>query len=129
VSDAERGALVIALGVCIGIFLILRSLVLWYWKINTVVQLLDKQNALLAKLVEQGDPERKTRCSDCHGVIEPGARKCPHCGAEFDRIQSSTVNHSHATRVDCANCGKPVDWNGKGVVKCVACGRVQLPVP
>lgn len=71
------------IGICIFGFLLLRQAVLWYWKVDRVVVLLEQQNALLSKMWDAQNPDLKSRCGACQGVIEPNALKCPHCGAEF----------------------------------------------
>jgi hypothetical protein len=46
-SDGPLIALVIALIVTISIFLIFRALVLWYWRIDRIVALLESINSKL----------------------------------------------------------------------------------
>jgi len=43
------------LGICILIFLTLRALMLWYWKINTLVENQEEQIKLLKELVSTLD--------------------------------------------------------------------------
>lgn len=45
--------LLVFLGISIGIFLLLREVNNWYWKINERIALQKETNALLKKLVEQ----------------------------------------------------------------------------
>jgi hypothetical protein len=45
--------ILIALIVFIVIFLILRELVMWYWKINERIELQKETNELLKKLIEK----------------------------------------------------------------------------
>ena len=42
----------IGLVVVLLIFLICREVICWYWKINKVVELLEKQNKLLTSILE-----------------------------------------------------------------------------
>lgn len=50
--------LLVCIAVAIGVFLLIRSIVLWYWRVNDIVknqnrqiQLMTEQNALLEKLL------------------------------------------------------------------------------
>jgi len=115
-TDAALGTLVIAAGVCLVAFLVLRSVLLWYWKVDRIVELLEQQSALLQKLCNMRDPANKTRCSACHGAIDPNAPKCQHCGEAFNSPPAPTSNN-------CSNCGTP--WQS-GVATCPNCGRIRL---
>jgi len=48
-SSASLGAFIIAFIITFLIFLVLRELVMWYWKINKVVGLLEEIRDLLQK--------------------------------------------------------------------------------
>jgi hypothetical protein len=37
-------ALIVGLAIVVGLFLILREVVMWYWKINTIIQNQEKQH-------------------------------------------------------------------------------------
>jgi len=52
---------IIIVGLCIGIFLVCREIVLWYFKINKLIQEQTKTNFLLSKILIQlgGTPESK----------------------------------------------------------------------
>jgi hypothetical protein len=52
------GIILIALLVFVGIFLLLREVNCWYWKINERISLLNEQNDLLKKLVSGGLKEK-----------------------------------------------------------------------
>lgn len=45
--------LLVAIAISIGLFFLLRSLFLWYWKINKIVSNQEKTNWLLAKMYER----------------------------------------------------------------------------
>lgn len=45
-------ALAFGLAITIGIFLAIRAIVLWYWKIDTIVENQQKQIQLLTQLVD-----------------------------------------------------------------------------
>lgn len=128
-SDEALGTLVITIGVCVVAFLVLRSVMLWYWKVNRIVELLEQQNKLLTALADKTERANLRRCPSCHGTIQPNAQKCPHCGAEFAPAAPSDAATAPVRKVPCVNCGKEMEWSGKGVVSCQSCGRVQLPVP
>lgn len=44
--------LVIGLGVIIALFLILRELVMWYWKINKIVENQEQQTRALVRIIK-----------------------------------------------------------------------------
>lgn len=48
----ELVILIIAVLICIGIFLVLRAVVLWYWKIDRIVTNQEIQNRLLQEIVQ-----------------------------------------------------------------------------
>lgn len=56
--------LVIVLGICLAIFLVLRALMLWYWKIDKIVMNQEKQiealNIIIVKLNSKIDDKHTT---------------------------------------------------------------------
>lgn len=65
----NQGLLVIlAISIVVGIllFLLLRELVCWYWKINLRIELAEEQNLLLKQLVKHFKEEKS---SDDPGII------------------------------------------------------------
>lgn len=50
--DGDFLGLIVVIGVAIGIFLLLRELFCWYYKINKVVELLEEANVLLRAQIE-----------------------------------------------------------------------------
>lgn len=50
--------IVLVLVVCVGLFIILREAVLWYWKINKIVDLLETQNAILKAILKKEEKEK-----------------------------------------------------------------------
>ena len=55
VGFQELVAVFLTLGICILIFLTLRALMLWYWKINSIVENQEEQIKLLKELVSTLD--------------------------------------------------------------------------
>jgi hypothetical protein len=51
-------ASVVFLAICVGLFLVFRVLVLWYWRVNEVVRILEAIDAKLGVLVGR-DESRK----------------------------------------------------------------------
>ena len=45
----------IGIGVTLIVFLICREIICWYWKINKIVELLERQNELLEKNLKSKD--------------------------------------------------------------------------
>lgn len=45
--------LVIYLAVVIGVVLLIREIVMWYWKINRRINLMEENNLLLRRLIEK----------------------------------------------------------------------------
>jgi hypothetical protein len=64
------------------------------------------------------------RCMSCHGTMQQGLFRCPHCGQIttgnekkvselFLSMQmKARVAERKATRTQCRNCGNPVEANG-----------------
>jgi hypothetical protein len=50
---------VIALGIIFLVFMVLRELFTWYWKINAIVENQVKQTKLLEKLMNHFEEEKK----------------------------------------------------------------------
>lgn len=53
----------IALAIMLGIFLLLRAVVLWYWKVDTIVKNQEETNRLLRSInatLERQNDDRKT---------------------------------------------------------------------
>ena len=48
----ETTSLFIAIAIIVIVFLVAREIVLWYWKINTIVKNQEKTNFLLKKYME-----------------------------------------------------------------------------
>jgi len=54
--------ILIGLALCVGLFLALRSLMLWYWKIDTIVKNQEMTNEILkaiSKSIQQGNKINK----------------------------------------------------------------------
>ncbi|MDR3695931.1 hypothetical protein [Mucilaginibacter sp.] len=51
--------ILLVLAVCIGIFLVFRSIMLWYWKIDVIVKNQEQQIALLHKQIELSEQQNK----------------------------------------------------------------------
>jgi len=56
-------SIIIIIAICIGIFLICREVVLWYFKINRIIEVQTKTNMLLSQILIQlgGTPETKPK--------------------------------------------------------------------
>jgi hypothetical protein len=66
---------IIAIGLIIGaiiIFLIIREIVCWYWKINRLVALMEKQNNLLSEIAKKSfsSPQKNISSFENKPVIE-----------------------------------------------------------
>ena len=57
----DFGDVILVVFVTIGILVIIRHLVLWYWKINRVVELLESIDQKLDVRINQGDIQLGTR--------------------------------------------------------------------
>ncbi len=67
--------------------LILRMFWLWYWKVDRVVELLEKIESNTSKSEKvkkiknkQSTPDNRIDCPLCHQFYEIDEIKCPHCG-------------------------------------------------
>jgi hypothetical protein len=49
-GDNFISIIIVSVLITIIVFLIVREIVMWYWKINKIVALLEEQNSLLRKL-------------------------------------------------------------------------------
>lgn len=89
------GTLVIVVVILFIIFLILRELVCWYWKINESVGLLHEIRDLLARnqapSVPRGGqtPAGMKRCPDCNENNTADTRFCTNCGRSLSGPQTS----------------------------------------
>ncbi len=109
------GYAIIVLIVLIALFLILREVNCWYWKINRRIELMEEQNKLLNQLLNNPSPNKtnysgntnKTTTSNNNkseeiatGIKEKvrdkkqKTEKCPACG--FDNLEDAIV---------CQDCG------------------------
>lgn len=66
---------VLALLLGVIFFLLIREIMLWYWKINTIIANQEKQIALLSKLVPGQTNDDDTNDDDDDDSIETKARK------------------------------------------------------
>lgn len=76
------GGLVVA----IVVFLIARELLLWYWKINRIVWLLERSNTLLQGITETLGASNSSgwTCSACGASVGRNDRRCPSCHTQLD---------------------------------------------
>jgi len=51
-NDVQIVAFVVVIGISILIFLVLREVLTWYWKINKIVGILENQTELLSKIIK-----------------------------------------------------------------------------
>jgi len=63
------GALVIGIIVFIGLFLLLREVNCWYWKINERISLIQEQNQLLRKIASSGNTYIGVESNPIHGKM------------------------------------------------------------
>ena len=92
------GMYVIALVVAVLIFLALREVMCWYYKVNKMLDAQAETNRLLKKLVEQNKSSEempiiiksndRNYCTQCNRV-SLGAKdyKCTRCGSELTTIE------------------------------------------
>lgn len=69
------GIIVLALGVLIIIFLIVREINCWYWKINERISLMNQQNNLLQMLVDASKTEEQENNIDSQEVVNTDTKK------------------------------------------------------
>lgn len=83
------GIYILALVVGFIIFLILRELMCWYYKINKIVSLLEEISSKLGRArltreeivsVGQKNEEQSVSCANCGKPISPEDKFCPYCG-------------------------------------------------
>lgn len=106
-QSLDMSGVLIALTVIVVAFLVLREVVLWYFNISKITQLLETQNELLAELIDitggqkgkDGSTTRATskmsfkesflsalkikRCSKCNMAHRITAKVCDGCGEPF----------------------------------------------
>jgi hypothetical protein len=66
-SGGEFVGLLLGIAVVVAIFLIFRAIVLWYWKVNVSIELLQQINQKLGKLCEKegiAPPEQQPTRAD-----------------------------------------------------------------
>jgi len=80
--------IIITIAVVIGVLLLIRELVTWYYKINKIVTLLEKNNDLLQAISRKIKPDAK------YDNIDSDPWKCPKCEAK----------NSNET-YECTSCG------------------------
>jgi hypothetical protein len=71
-SGGEFFGLLLAIAVVVVIFLVFRAIILWYWKVNVSIELLQQINQKLGRLCEK------------EGIAPPGqqpTRADPYIGA------------------------------------------------
>jgi hypothetical protein len=88
------GPLLFGVLVLLGLFLLFRALVLWYWKIDEVVTLLKRIEGHLAssgmreanpEIVPLKTPKNGSRCIKCAEEIDTsGSWRCRKCGTEVE---------------------------------------------
>ncbi|MBU0567963.1 zinc ribbon domain-containing protein, partial [bacterium] len=80
--------LLVILVIAIVIFLILREVVTWYWKINQRVGLLEDILAELRAL-RTGQPiSKRLHCDQCGAETVEGDEFCPGCGSKVARSKN-----------------------------------------
>jgi len=87
------GYSILALFIIIIVFLVLRSVVLWYWKIDHVVSTLDEINRSLKLLIGKEKDEEMSNSSSKIKYDSKGRWTCPKCGYLNDSF-----------RKDCFDC-------------------------
>lgn len=68
----------------IGFLLLLRQLILWYYRVNDIVDRLDQMLGYMKEVVLY---TREKRCPYCAEHIDPEAKTCRHCGREIPVIE------------------------------------------
>ena len=89
--------LIILIVVIVGLFMLFREILLWYWKINIRVRLLDdileelrgiskRLDALETKRVSVQEPQdnRERLCAESNGTQEYFTRFCTECGCKLN---------------------------------------------
>lgn len=75
-------AFLVGVAICLGIFLLIRSIMLWYWKIDIIVTTQTQQNAYLQKLVqliaEQNKLLSEFKAQSGNSPIDPNAEQLRH---------------------------------------------------
>ena len=85
------GGLIMGLIILIDLFLILREVACWYWKINERIELQQRQNALLERLLSRQEgtfPEKEK-----HEILE------------VDTICTRCMTKNTEDDIFCSNCG------------------------
>ena len=78
--------LIVALVILFGIFLIMRELMCWYWKINEVVSLL---KSIDNKLSRNSSNSALDIASGSSGTVRsPNYKKCSKCGKVYESVYS-----------------------------------------
>jgi len=106
------GSLILILIATIIIFLICREIVCWYWKINTLVELMAEQNRLLSQIANKGSSiNYETTPSSVNKTIE-----------NSNNNNSSTINKVYVDTWTCKNCGQDNSINS---TTCKGCGEYK----
>jgi hypothetical protein len=69
-------AFIFFIAVCLGIFLIIRSIMLWYWKVDVIVKNQDLHTELLHRQIQLLEQQNKLltiiEVQEVNNPIEPG---------------------------------------------------------
>lgn len=87
------GTLVIGIIVFILLFLLLREVNMWYWKINERISLMQEQNNLLRKLISQSDSPEKAASDNM--IEKPAAETITY---EAPKIISQNTSNGSSIR-------------------------------
>lgn len=96
--------LLVILVIAIVIFLILREVVTWYWKINQRVGLLEDILAELRAL-RTGQPiSKRLHCDQCGAETVEGDEFCPGCGSKVARSKNEKSDRDSDAFSYCPEC-------------------------
>lgn len=72
------GVILILFVFCMAIFLVIRELLLWYWKVNKQIALQEKTNMLLQQILDQQNIKPAMKTLSSNGVNNGSLQDSPH---------------------------------------------------
>jgi len=111
--------LIVVLAILFGLFMLLREVMCWYWKINEMVLLLRSIDQKLSANASNSVVDDPWWTRQDAGLI-PSNVQCPYCRINVTLEESERTSR----KFTCPNCNKAVDMNRRTqTLKCPKCGK------
>jgi hypothetical protein len=76
---------IIVVVIAVALFLLFRAIVLWYWRIDRIIELLEQiaQGTRGSLPTKQDRSVGQSKCPRCGAPLDPGVKFCPKCKCPF----------------------------------------------